>query len=55
MNPLDYILIAIVALIVLSIVFYLIKSRKKGGSHNKCSACPYSGQCSDEKKKEEEK
>lgn len=41
MKPADIIIIAVLALIVGAVVFYLIKNRKKGG----CASCPYSKGC----------
>lgn len=51
MKLIDYVIIAIVAAIVISVIWYLVKNRKKGcSSCGSYSACPYSGQCEDEKK-----
>ncbi|MFA5340926.1 MAG: FeoB-associated Cys-rich membrane protein [Clostridia bacterium] len=56
MKLIDYVIITVVALIIFLVIWYLVKNRKKGCSSCKtCSACPYSGQCNDEKKKEEQK
>ena len=38
----DYIVVAILAVIVGLIVFYIYRSKKKG---NKCIGCPYSSSC----------
>lgn len=43
MKPIDYILIAGVVLIVAAIVFFMVRSKKKG---KKCIGCPDSGSCS---------
>ena len=38
----DFIIIAVIACIVGAIIFYLVKSKKKG---QKCIGCPYCNQC----------
>ena len=43
MNPIDYILIAIVAAIVGGAAFYIYKAKKSG---KKCIGCPDAGSCS---------
>ena len=43
MNPVDYILIAVVAAILGSAVFYIRKAKKSG---QKCIGCPDSSACS---------
>ncbi len=43
MNPIDYILIAIVAAIVGGAAFYIYKAKKSG---KKCIGCPSAGSCS---------
>jgi len=39
----NYIIGAIILLIIVGIVFYLIRARKRG---QKCIGCPYSKECS---------
>ena len=43
MNPVDYIIIAIVAAIIGGAAFYIYKAKKSG---KKCIGCPDSGSCS---------
>lgn len=43
MNPVDYVIIAIVALIVGGAALYICKAKKSG---RKCIGCPDSGSCS---------
>lgn len=43
MNPVDYILIGIIALILAAAGWFLYKSKKSG---KKCIGCPDSGACS---------
>jgi hypothetical protein len=43
MNPIDYILIALVVAIVGGAAFYIYKAKKSG---KKCIGCPDSGSCS---------
>ena len=43
MNPVDYILIAIVAAILGGAAYYIYKAKKSG---KKCIGCPDSGSCS---------
>lgn len=45
MKPIDYILIAVVALIGAAIVFFIVRSKKKG---KKCIGCPDSAVCGKE-------
>lgn len=42
MNPVDIIVVAVIALIVGGAVFYIVKEKKRG---RKCIGCPYSSQC----------
>lgn len=42
MNTVDYIVIAVVALIVLGAIAYIIKEKKKG---TVCIGCPHAGKC----------
>lgn len=42
MSPTDIIVIAITALIILGVVIYIVKQKKKGRG---CIGCPYSKQC----------
>ena len=42
MSVVDYIAIAVIALIVGAVVFYLIRAKKRG---EKCVGCPYAKQC----------
>ncbi len=42
MNIGDYISIAVIALIIFSAVFYIVKEKKKG---TKCIGCPHSKSC----------
>ena len=39
----DFIVIAIIALIIFSACYYIYKEKKKG---KKCIGCPYAGECS---------
>jgi hypothetical protein len=43
MNPIDYIIIAVVALIVGGAARYIYKAKKRGA---KCIGCPSANQCS---------
>ena len=43
MGAVDYIAIGVIALIVGSAVFYIIRAKKRG---EKCVGCPYAKQCS---------
>ena len=43
MNPVDYIIIAIVAAIIGGAAFYIYKAKKSG---KKCIGCPDAGSCS---------
>lgn len=43
MNPIDYLIIAVVAIILVSAGWYIYKSKKSG---KKCIGCPDSGTCS---------
>lgn len=42
MNPVDYVVIAVVVLILGSVILYIRKSRKKG---TKCIGCPDGAKC----------
>ena len=42
MSIVDYIAIAVVALIVGAAVFYIVRAKKRG---EKCVGCPYAKQC----------
>ena len=42
MNIVDYIAIAVVALIVGAAVFYIVRAKRRG---EKCVGCPYAKQC----------
>ncbi len=42
MNPIDYLTVAVIAIVLLSAGRYLYRSKKKG---KKCVGCPYSGSC----------
>ena len=42
MGPIDFIVIAVVLLIIGAAVFYIIKAKKNG---QKCVGCPYSKTC----------
>lgn len=42
MGAVDYIAIAVIALVVGAAVFYLIRAKKRG---EKCIGCPYAKQC----------
>lgn len=44
MNAIDYIALAVIALIVGAAVFYIVRAKKRGA---KCVGCPYSKQCAD--------
>lgn len=39
----NYIIIATLALIIISAILYIVKQKKKG---NKCIGCPHAGKCS---------
>ncbi len=43
MNPVDWIAIAVIAVILVGAVAYLLRQKKKG---NRCVGCPYAGNCS---------
>ena len=43
MTLIDYLLIAIFALIVAGVILYIRKEKKKG---KRCVGCPYGGSCS---------
>lgn len=43
MKPIDYLILAIIVLILGSVIFYIRKAKKKGV---KCIGCPDSGSCS---------
>lgn len=43
MGPIDYVLIAGIAMVLGGIVFFVIRAKKKG---KKCIGCPDSGGCS---------
>lgn len=43
MGPVDYIIIAVIALIIGGAAFYIYKAKKSG---KKCIGCPDSGTCS---------
>jgi hypothetical protein len=45
--PSELIAIIVILIIIGGAIFYIIKSKKKG---NKCIGCPYSKQCSKNKK-----
>ena len=42
MRPIDFIIIAVIILIIGGAVFYIIKAKKSG---QKCVGCPYSKSC----------
>ena len=42
MGAIDYITIAVIALIVGSAIFYIVRAKKRG---EKCVGCPYAKQC----------
>ncbi len=42
----DFIVIAIIVLIIFSACFYIYKEKKKG---KKCIGCPYAGECGKKK------
>lgn len=49
MKPIDYVIIAVVAVAVVGVVAYLIYNKKKGknvGCGCGCSGCPNAGACS---------
>lgn len=43
MNPIDYVVIAVIGVILGAVILYIRKSRKKGV---KCIGCPDGAQCS---------
>lgn len=58
MKPIDYVIIAVVAVAVVGVVAYLIYNKKKGknvGCGCGCSGCPNAGACSARKGQTEEK
>jgi hypothetical protein len=42
MNPIDYVIIAIVVAVIGGAAFYIFKAKKSG---QKCIGCPYAKQC----------
>jgi hypothetical protein len=56
MNPIDYILIGILAVGLIGVVVYLIKEKKKGnsGCGCGCSGCPHANACNSAQKSKEE-
>ena len=42
MNPIDYLIIAIIVLVLGGAAFYIVKAKKSG---QKCVGCPYSKTC----------
>ena len=42
MGPVDYIAIAVIALIIGSAIFYIVRAKRRG---EKCVGCPYAKQC----------
>ncbi len=43
MNPIDYVIIAVIALILAGCIYSIYRSKKAG---KKCIGCPHSGKCS---------
>jgi hypothetical protein len=43
MNPIDYVIIAVVAVILGLVIWYIWRAKKKGA---KCIGCPAGGNCS---------
>ena len=43
MKPVDFLIIAVIAVILGAVIWYIYRSKKKGV---KCIGCPDSGQCS---------
>ena len=55
MKPIDYILIALLAVGIIGIVVYLIKQKKKGenGCGCGCGGCPHANACNSAKNTQE--
>ena len=48
MKPIDYIIVAVIALIVIAIAVYIIRKKLKGekvGCDCGCQSCPHAGAC----------
>ena len=43
MKPIDYVILAVLAVIVGLVIFYIVRSKKSGA---KCIGCPHSKTCS---------